>query len=347
LEIATELFAIGKILSDIYKEDEKIYYDSYLKLIKAYRKNENFQTAEKHLLKLKIDMKKIMNSQDQSDPNNQLYFFYILSLKELLLLYKAQQMFDFVVNFSDLLEEENLDFFEPEDKLELDMARAELIYEKQNLADALILLENNRDFVQLNAELIEKKIISDYFVLLGKYYRLNREYEKAIENLSVALEILFDIENTNQIIKCSIIDVFLNKIKIFKKLENSEDLLKEEYQNLTKIIFLYLKNPQYLIENEKIFLNPLKNYANFLVQTSHYEEALNISEKVFQILEKCFGLFHKHLVLNFKERANIYYKLKEKKKAINCFKMALEIAQQINDKVLVTQIKNKLEEFNN
>ena len=343
LKISTELFGISRIITEIYNGDEKLYYESYLNLIKSYRKKENFQTAEKHLLKLKIEMKKIMTNTIQNNNNtNELYFFYILSLKELLLLYKDQNMFDFVIKFNDLLEEENLEFLEFQDKLELDLAKAELMFEKDNLDEAIFILEKNKEVIDKNIFCCEKKLIADYFICLAKYYRVSKDYEISIDYLSQALEILFDIENTNKVIKCTIIKIFLDKIIIFKKIENSEEVLMEEYQNLSKIIFLYLQNTEFLIDNEKLFLTPLKKYINYLVKIENYEEAINISEKLYILLEKCFGLFHKHVAINFKNRGNIYIKLKEKKKSINCFKMAIEIATQINEKNMVNQLKRRL-----
>lgn len=342
LEISTELFGISKIITEIYNGDEKVYYESYLNLIKSYRKKENYQTAEKHLLKLKIEMKKIMTNTMQSNNNNDLYFFYILSLKELLLLYRDQGMYDFVIKFNDLLEEENLEFLGVEDKLELDLARAELMFEKDNLEDAVFVLENNKGLLQKNLELVEKKLISHYFICLSKYYRVSKNFETAIDYLSQALEILFDIDNTNNVIKCTIIRIFLDKIFIFKKIQNSEEVLMEEYQNLSKIIFLYLQNTDFLIDNEKLFLTPLKKYINYLVKIENYEEAINISEKLYILLEKCFGLFHKHVAVNFRNRGNIYIKLREKKKSINCFKMAIEIALQINEKNMANQLKRRV-----
>lgn len=63
---------------------------------------------------------------DAEENNKQLYFAYIISIKELMLLYVEQGIFELAGKFADLLEEENLEFFEFSEKLEYLIGKSQL-----------------------------------------------------------------------------------------------------------------------------------------------------------------------------------------------------------------------------
>lgn len=83
--------------------------------------------------------------------------------------------------------------------------------------------------------------------------------QDALDNISKGIQYLFDSENSNSFMKKSLVELFLEKIQILEKLE-ANDLCIEEYKNLVNILFTYLQNPELMIQNEKLFLNPIKNY---------------------------------------------------------------------------------------
>lgn len=70
LEIAIELFAMARVLFEIYDHSQLILFQAYINLIKAYRKNAHYQTAEKHLLKMKTSLKKQMQGDLNVEDNN-------------------------------------------------------------------------------------------------------------------------------------------------------------------------------------------------------------------------------------------------------------------------------------
>lgn len=78
-----------------------------------------------------------------------MYTIYILALKELVLLYIDQQNYEIASKYNDLLEEENLDFLGLEDKIELTMAKADLLDNQgMNKESLQLLLDIEPDFNQ-------------------------------------------------------------------------------------------------------------------------------------------------------------------------------------------------------
>ena len=82
------MFAYARVLHEIYGQDQTFYYRAYLNLIKCYRKNKNFETAEKHIIKAKTAIRKILkNLYEIQEENQEIYKIHVLILKELFLIY--------------------------------------------------------------------------------------------------------------------------------------------------------------------------------------------------------------------------------------------------------------------
>lgn len=84
-----------------------------------------------------------------------------------------------------------------------------------------------------------------------------------MEFLNKALNKCFDLEIPNNQIKFTIINLYVDKIKILKS-DDQNDMLLVQYRNLADILFGYLDEPDLMINNEKLFLNPLKKFIEFL-----------------------------------------------------------------------------------
>ena len=74
-----------------------------------------------------------------------------------------------VAKYNDLLEEENLDFLEIPDKIEVDIAKAKLLENENLIEDAMEIILNSKEKVERNQLSIEKKIIADYYQTLAHY----------------------------------------------------------------------------------------------------------------------------------------------------------------------------------
>lgn len=89
-----------------------------------------------------------------------------------MLLYSNQNMLELACKFSDLLEEENLDFFEFPDKLEYLMGKATLHMQEQSYNDALTeMMEVYEEYLD-NEQRVERVLCAQYYRMLGQ---LNKE----------------------------------------------------------------------------------------------------------------------------------------------------------------------------
>lgn len=131
---------------------------------------------------------------------------------------------------------------------------------------------------------------------------------------------------------------------MLQKTERKE-LLLEEYKNLTDILFNYMRDPELMSNNERLFLPPVRSYIKLLESQEKFEQALQVSFQLFEVTKQNYGLFHKHVSVVFKLQAEIYLKVKQRKRAVNSLKTALEISRQIQDKKQISHLEKQLAEM--
>ena len=356
IALGIELYSMAKILTEIYDHDMSTYYEVVLLLICAYRKSGNYVVAEQHLLRLKMNLKKLIGYSISS--NQELYSYYIMCIKEFVVLYSKKENFQMAVKYNELLLDKENTLFREEDLVELKVAQSMILRNYNKIDEAIELLSDLKD---KHIENVSSHVCFNILLNLAKLYQEKGNIESAIYEINFMIDQVNKLgihsEETHKLfldtltLKVAFLTNFLDTldpnnedIEFEEELKNINTEIAVSYDELTKTIFEKLVNSDY-IENEGFYINSIHKHVLYLTRCKEYDLALSICHELLELEKKFFSNFNKFIGGTFELMGNVYLKKMKNVEALESYVSAFEIFSNLNIKKRANKLKTKIDKL--
>lgn len=97
--------------------------------------------------------------------------------------------------------------------------------------------------------------------------------------------------------------------------------------------------------NHKKFFSYIRKQIVFLTQNQFNKEGLNVLEYLLTIENKYYGKFHINIGKSMELKGKLLSSIGENKKAIIAFEQSLKVYQELNEKVYIENVTQKIKEI--
>lgn len=356
VNIGIQLNSTAILLTEIYEYDPQYYFEAQILTTNAYRKSKNYDVAEINLKKIKTGLKKLIGAQRQD--SQVLYNYYIMCLKEFVILYANMQNFQTAANYEELLLGEDQEFFQDEDSVELKLAKAMILKSSNKFDQAIAILE---DAKTKSMETVSSFLVVNLLTELASLYNSKGNVESAVYEINTALDILKNTRLINPETKRAFIETYTLKINFLtefvKKIdvnnqdndfdEDYSDLkndIRVSYKELTSFILEEMQTKEALLE-ENLYVNPVHRYILYLGKNKDFKTAINLCDDMLTALRRYYSNFNKYVGYTLELKARLLAKKQELSKAKENYQAAYDIFTNLNDRNKGLQIKKSLEKL--
>ena len=356
VNIGIQMNASAILLTEVYDYDPQYYYEALILTTSAYRKSKNYEVAEHNLKKMKNGLKKLIETQKQD--NQVLYNYYIMCLKEFVVLYTSMQNYHLAVKYEELLLGEDQEFFQEEDTVELKLAKGMILKTSHKFDEAIELLEGVK---QGNIDSLSSFLAVSLLLELSSLYNAKGNIESAVYEINTVLDILKGTGLANAKTKQAFIEAYTVKINYLadfvKKFEiNNQDShfdeeaselrddINKSYMELVSFILSELRAKDILLE-ENLFINPIHRYILYLGKTKEFKVAINLCDEALTVLKRFYSNFNRHIGYTYELKARLLSKKQEINKAKENYQAAYDIFFNLNDRGKSVQMKKNIDKL--
>lgn len=354
VNIGIQLNSTAVLLTEIYEYDPQYYYEALSLITSAYRKSKQYDVAEINLKKMKLGLKKLIGSQKCG--NQVLYNYYIMCLKEFVVLYASMQNFNAASKYEEFLLGENQEFFQLEDAVEMKLAKAMILRSSNKFDQAITILE---DIKAHGLELLSDFVVVSLLTELASLYNYKGNVEAAVYEINNVIHTLKDTGLANTETKTAFIEAFTIKISYLTDFVKKIDInnqscdfdeeykelktdIKASYAELASFILAELQSKETLLE-ENLYINPIHKYILYLGKTKDFKLGISLCDETLAALRKYCSNFNKYVGYTFELKARLLAKKRDINKARENYQAAYDIFINLNDRNKGAHLKKSLD----